>query len=72
MAAVGITQNYLSDLENGKRKGPLTLHQKFAKALGVPLDLLTTIAVSGAEADPARIARRKQVFAETRRQRGQH
>ena len=70
--AVGITQNYLSDLENGKRKGPLTLHQKFAKALGVPLDLLTTIAVSGAEADPARIARRKQVFAETRRQRGQH
>ena len=70
--AVGITQNYLSDLENGKRKGPLTLHQKFAKALGVPLDLLTTIAVSEAEADPARIVRRKQAFAETRRQRGQH
>jgi DNA-binding XRE family transcriptional regulator len=70
--AVGITQNYLSDLETGKRKGPLTLHQKFAKALGVPLDLLTTIAVPEAEADPARIARRKQVFAETRRQRGQH
>jgi DNA-binding XRE family transcriptional regulator len=70
--AVGITQNYLSDLETGKRKGPLTLHQKFAKALGVPLDLLTTIAVSETEADPARIARHKQVFAETRRQRGQH
>ena len=70
--AVGITQNYLSDLETGKRNGPLTLHQKFAKALGVPLDLLATIALSEAEADPARIARRKQAFAETRRQRGQH
>ena len=43
-----------------------------AKAQGVPLDLLTTIAVPEAEADPARIARRKQAFAETRRQRGQH
>ena len=70
-AAIGITQNYLSDLETGKRKGPLALHQKFAKALGVPLDLLTTIAISEAEADPARIARRKQVIAEIKRQRGQ-
>src|SRR5438034_2757166 len=38
---IGITQNYLSDLETGKRKGPLALHQKFAQVLGVPLDLLT-------------------------------
>jgi ribosome-binding protein aMBF1 (putative translation factor) len=70
-AAIEITQNYLSDLETGKRKGPLALHQKLAKALGVPLDLLTTIAFSEAEADPARIARRKQVIAEIKRQRGQ-
>jgi ribosome-binding protein aMBF1 (putative translation factor) len=69
--AIEITQNYLSDLETGKRKGPLALHQKLAKALGVPLDLLTTIAISEAEADPARIARRKQVIAEIKRQRGQ-
>jgi DNA-binding XRE family transcriptional regulator len=39
-AGVGITQNYLSDLETGKRKGPLELHQKIARFLGVPLDLL--------------------------------
>jgi ribosome-binding protein aMBF1 (putative translation factor) len=68
---VGITQNYLSDLETGKRKGPLALHRKFARALGVPLDLLATIAVSEAEADPARTARRKQVIADIKRQRGQ-
>jgi DNA-binding XRE family transcriptional regulator len=42
-AAVGITQNYLSDLETGKRKGPLELHQKIARFLGVPLDLLAPI-----------------------------
>jgi transcriptional regulator with XRE-family HTH domain len=41
-AAVGITQNYLSDLETGKRRGPLELHQKIARALGVPLDLLVS------------------------------
>src|SRR5690606_38788163 len=29
---VGITQGYLSDLESGNRKGPLELHQKFARA----------------------------------------
>lgn len=68
---VGITQNYLSDLETGKRKGPLALHQKFARVLGVPLDLLTTIAVSEAEADPARLVRRGQVVAEKKRERGQ-
>src|SRR5947199_8436848 len=69
--AVGITQNYLSDLETGKRRGPLELHQKLASALGVPFDLLATIAISEAEADPVRIARRKQTIAEIKRQRGQ-
>lgn len=68
---IGITQNYLSDLETGKRKGPLALHRKFAQALGVPLDLLATIAVSKAEADPARVARQGQVVADMKRQRGQ-
>jgi DNA-binding XRE family transcriptional regulator len=61
VAAVGITQGYLSDLEAGKRKGPVALHQKFAKEFGVPIDLLLPIAVSEAEADPARIAKRGEV-----------
>lgn len=69
--AVQITQNYLSDLETGKRKGPLALHRKFAQVLGVPLDLLSTIAVSEQEADPARFAKRKHVIAKMRRERGQ-
>ncbi len=69
--AVGITQNYLSDLETGKRKGPLALHRKFAEALGVPLELLSTIAVSEQEADPARFAKRRQVIADMKRSRGQ-
>jgi DNA-binding XRE family transcriptional regulator len=71
-AAVGIAQNYLSDLETGNRKGPLELHQKIARSLGIPLDLLTSIAVSGQEADPARFAKRKQAIADMKRQRGQH
>jgi DNA-binding XRE family transcriptional regulator len=66
---VGITQGYLSDLETGKRKGPLELHQKLARALGVPLDLLAPIAVSQEEADPVRFANRKQAVKETIRQR---
>jgi len=70
-AGVGISQNYLSDLEAGKRKGPLELHQKIARFLGVPLDLLAPIAVSSKEADPARFAKRKQVVADMKRQRGQ-
>jgi DNA-binding XRE family transcriptional regulator len=70
-AGVGITQNYLSELETGKRKGPLELHQKIARFLGVPLDLLAPAAVSGKEADPARFAKRKHVVADVRRQRGQ-
>jgi DNA-binding XRE family transcriptional regulator len=44
-ASVDIAQGYLSDLEAGKRKGPLTLHQKIARALGVPLELLAPVAV---------------------------
>lgn len=38
--AVGITQNYLSAIETGARKGPAELQAKIARALGVPLDLL--------------------------------
>lgn len=38
--AAGISQNYLSDIENGRRKGPAELQKKFARALGVPVDLL--------------------------------
>lgn len=38
--AVGISQNYLSEIETGRRKGPAELRKKFARALGVPIDLL--------------------------------
>jgi DNA-binding XRE family transcriptional regulator len=69
--AVGISQNYLSDLETGNRKGPLELHQKIARYLKIPLDLLAPVAASGKEADPERFAKRKQVIADMRRQRGQ-
>jgi DNA-binding XRE family transcriptional regulator len=69
--AVGIAQNYLSDLETGKRKGPLALHRKLANALGVPLELLSTIAVSEEEAEPARFAKRRQAIADMKRGRGQ-
>jgi DNA-binding XRE family transcriptional regulator len=69
--AVGIAQNYLSDLETGNRKGPLELHQKIARFLGIPLDLLAPIAVSGKEADPARSAKHKQVVDDMKRQRSQ-
>ena len=58
-AVVDITQGYLSDLEAGKRKGPVALHQKISRELGVPVDLL--LPVSGQEADPVRIAKRSQV-----------
>ena len=69
VAAVKITQGYLSDLETGKRKGPLELHQKIARALGVPLELLAPIAVSEEEADPVRFASRKRTVAGMIRQR---
>jgi DNA-binding XRE family transcriptional regulator len=67
--ALGITQGYLSDLETGKRKGPFALHEKISRALGVPLDLLTPVAVSNEEADPERFAKRKRVVAKMVRQR---
>jgi DNA-binding XRE family transcriptional regulator len=38
--SVGISQNYLSEIETGRRKGPAGLRKKFARALGVPIDLL--------------------------------
>jgi DNA-binding XRE family transcriptional regulator len=38
--AVGISQNYLSEIETGRRKGPAELQKKLARALGVPTDLL--------------------------------
>jgi DNA-binding XRE family transcriptional regulator len=38
--AVGISQNYLSEIETGRRKGPAELQKKFARALAVPMDLL--------------------------------
>lgn len=38
--AAGISQNYLSGIENGTRKGPGALQKKLASALGVPVDLL--------------------------------
>ncbi len=69
VAALGITQGYLSDLEAGKRKGPLELHQKIARALGLPLDLLAPIAVSAEEADPKRFAKRRRVIADIQRSR---
>lgn len=64
---VGITQGYLSDLETGKRKGPFALHEKFSRALGVPLELLTPIAVSDEAADPERFAKQERVIADMRR-----
>jgi DNA-binding XRE family transcriptional regulator len=67
--AIQITQGYLSDLETGKRKGPLALHQKIAKTLGVPLELLAPIAVSEEEADPVRFANRRRAIAEIKEQR---
>jgi DNA-binding XRE family transcriptional regulator len=38
--AVGISQNDLSGIETGRRRGPAELQKKLARALGVPLDLL--------------------------------
>jgi DNA-binding XRE family transcriptional regulator len=71
VVSVGITQGYLSDIEAGKRKGPVALHQKLARALDVPIDLLLPIAVSDEEADPVRIARRKHAVKNMKRGRGQ-
>src|SRR5215210_7988512 len=67
--AVGIGQGYLSDLETGKRKVPFELHHKFARALGIPFDLLAPIGITLEEAEPARFAKRRQVIAQTKRRR---
>ena len=69
VAAIGITQGYLSELEAGMRKGPVALHQKIAGALAVPIDLLLPIAVSGKTAGPARFGRRRQVVNDKKRTR---
>jgi len=69
VVAIGITQGYLSDLEAGKRKGPVALHQKIGRALAVPIDLLLPTAVSDQEADPARFAKRAQVVKDMNRTR---
>jgi DNA-binding XRE family transcriptional regulator len=69
VGSVGITQGYLSDLEAGKRKGPVALHQKIARALAVPIELLLPVAVSDEAADPARSARRRQVIKEMKKAR---
>jgi DNA-binding XRE family transcriptional regulator len=68
--SVGMAQNYLSDIENGKRKGPFELHRKIASSLGVPFDLLAPVAASMQDADPRRVAKQKKVIAATRRSRG--
>jgi ribosome-binding protein aMBF1 (putative translation factor) len=39
-AKTGIGQGYLSDLENGRRKGTTEVWKRIAKVLNVPLDLL--------------------------------
>jgi len=70
VAAIGITQGYLSDLEAGKRKGPLALHQRISGALGVPIDLLLPIAVSDRKADPVRFAKRRRALEDMKRARG--
>ena len=69
VVSIGITQGYLSELEAGKRKGPVALHQNIARALKVPIDLLLPIAVSEQEADPARFAKRQQVVENMKRSR---
>ena len=68
--SVQIAQNYLSDLENGKRKGPFELHRKIAAFLKVPFDLLAPVAVPAQEADPQRFAGYKRTVAEMKRSRG--
>lgn len=68
---VGITQGYLSDLEAGKRKGPIALHQKLARALDVPIDLLLPIGVSDKKANTGRIAERQRPVKDMQRDRGQ-
>jgi DNA-binding XRE family transcriptional regulator len=37
---VGVTQNYLSEVEAGKRAGPVNLWLKLSATLGVPVETL--------------------------------
>jgi len=37
---VGVAQNYLSEVEAGKRAGPVSLWLKLSSALSVPVDML--------------------------------
>ena len=37
-AAIGVSQNFLSDLERGKVKGDVTLYGRLARSLGVLID----------------------------------
>ena len=39
-ARVSITQNYMSDIENGRRAGPVELWLKLSQALAVPVEAL--------------------------------
>jgi len=39
-AELGIAQNYVSDIENGKRSGPVELWLKLSRTLQVPLEAL--------------------------------
>lgn len=39
-ARIGVAQNYLSDVENGKRSGPVELWLKLGRALDVPVEAL--------------------------------
>jgi DNA-binding XRE family transcriptional regulator len=68
--AIGITQGYLSDVESGKRKGTIELHQKFAGTFGLPIDLLLPIAVSREEANPAKFARDRKYVHDMKKRRG--
>ena len=67
---VQITQNYLSDLETGKRKGPIALHRKLARALNVPLDFLDPVVGSDQGAEPEPVVRRTAVVGNAKRSRG--
>lgn len=70
-ASVQIAQNYLSDIEAGKRKGPFELHRKIAASLGVPFDLLAPIAVVMRASDAKRRPGDKHAIAKMRKSRGQ-
>jgi len=37
-SALGTSQGYVSDIESGRRKGPLKFYRRAAEALGLPLD----------------------------------